>query len=82
MTRRARIEIRPVHPNSVLGEGRSPALRPHYLVLIAANGETLATSETYANRQNARRGVKAWLEAMSVVTEGVVSDYRAVEVQP
>ena len=59
-TRHARIELRPV-------QGSTKATQPHYLRLVAANGETLAHSEPYANRQNARRGADAWLAAFGDV---------------
>ena len=35
-----------------------PSARPHYLRLVAANGQVLAHSETYASRSNARRAAK------------------------
>ena len=44
-----------------------PSKRPHYLRLVAANGQVLATSEFYSTRQNARRAVKAWLYAFAEV---------------
>lgn len=59
-TRHARIELRPV-------QGSTKATQPHYLRLVAANGQVLATSETYANRQNARRAVGAWRAAFGDV---------------
>ena len=80
MTRQARIEIRPVHPKSLLGEGKTPSGRPHYLALVAANGQILATSEMYANYTNARRAVRVWLTAFSQVwefrfSEGTVREF-------
>lgn len=41
--------------------------RPHYLVLLASNGQCLATSEVYANLTNARRAVGAWTRAFRQV---------------
>lgn len=34
------------------------SLRPHYLSIVAANGETRYTSESYANKSNARRAAR------------------------
>ena len=37
----------------------------YYYVLVASNGEDLATSETYPSKQNAERGVEAAMRAAS-----------------
>ena len=80
MSRHARIEIQPVHPMSPLAEGKTPSGRPHYLRLVAANGQILATSETYANRTNARRAVASWATAFCDVTDAYpCSNPRVVE---
>ena len=78
MSRHARIEIRPV-----IGEDYdaftywwSPSKYPHYLRLVAANGQVLATSETYANRRNARRAVRAWRVAFGEVNSWSNNRYR------
>ena len=67
MSRHARIELRPAEvtsPEGLLGAiFLKPSARPHYLRLVAANGQVLAHSENYSTRQNARRAVKAWHEA-------------------
>ena len=71
MSRHARIEVRPVDDRyrreqeawGTPAPHVKPSARPHYLRLVAANGQVLATSETYANLSNARRAVKAWHEA-------------------
>ena len=62
MSRSARIEIR---PTSI--PAKSDAARPHYLRLVASNGQVLATSEVYASRRNARRAVSAWIAAFDSV---------------
>ena len=73
MSRHARIELHPVKLTcySLTTGGpctrhrpggcpdRKPSARPHYLRLVAANGQVLAHSETYASRSNARRAAKA-----------------------
>ena len=85
MTRHARIEIVPAtyrdswnKVDRPQGADRPPAKRPHYLRLVAANGETLAHSETFTTRQNARRGVKAWCAAFVQVLAAERDD-RVVE---
>ena len=76
--RTARIEIHPVDIIDL-----PPSQRPHYLRLVAANGETLAHSEAYASRSKARRGVSAWLKAFGEVwysratDPGVVHEFDA-----
>lgn len=57
-----------------------PSKRPHYLRLVAANGEILAHSENYASRRNARRAVSAWREAFFQVGGGDDPDCRPVPV--
>ena len=74
MSRNARIELHPVkltcyslttggpcnrHRPGGCPRDRKPSARPHYLRLVAANGQVLAHSETYASRSNARRAAKA-----------------------
>ena len=73
MSRNARIELHPVkltcyslttggpcnrHRPGGCPRDRKPSARPHYLRLVAANGQILAHSETYSTRANARRGAK------------------------
>ena len=92
MSRHARIELRVAHDGArmitdengrIIGwEYPSPSKRPHYLRLVAANGQVLATSEVYANRSNARRAVKAWAEAFESVCRnyyGGASEMAVVE---
>ena len=77
MTRHARIELRPADDTGLRvatsEDGQTveviipPSQRMHYLCLVAGNGQVLATSETYANRTNARRAVKSWLTAFAEV---------------
>lgn len=69
--RTARIELRPV-------EGSTKARQPHYLRLVASNGQVLATSETYSTRYNARVAVDAWVEAFFQVGGGDDPDCRPV----
>ena len=77
MSRHARIELRESTPNcwgtigghctrhgSSCPRDRRPSARPHYLRLVAANGQVLAHSETYSTRANARRAARAWRFAM------------------
>ena len=61
MTRRARIELRVAEMSYFFDPAITPkpSARPHYLRLVAANGQVLAHSETYASRSNARRAAKA-----------------------
>ena len=74
MSRNARIELHPVkltcyrlttggpcnrHRPGGCPRDRKPSARPHYLRLVAANGQILAHSETYSTRANARRAAKA-----------------------
>lgn len=71
----ARLEIVPSHPIS-RGRGgavvmaRTPSATPHYVRLVAANGTTLAHSETYSTRSNARRAARDWLRIMRDITHG------------
>lgn len=67
----AHIRVQPVHEDSVSAKDKSLSRRPHYLVLVAANGEPLATSEMLASRDGAREGIEAWLAAMQQVLNGV-----------
>ena len=75
MSRHARIEVRPVDDRyrreqeawGTPAPHVKPSARPHYLRLVAANGQVLAHSENYSTRQNARRAVKAWAEAFESV---------------
>lgn len=82
MSRHARIELHPVkltcyslttggpctrHRPGGCPRDRKPSARPHYLRLVAANGQVLAHSETYSTRANARRAVKAWTQAFAEV---------------
>ena len=64
MSRHARIEVRPIDG---LLKFEALSKHPHYLRLVAANGQVLATSEVYASRSNARRAVLAWLGAMEQI---------------
>ena len=68
MSRHARIELRPADLGWFDRGGElaalKPSARPHYLRLVAANGQVLATSETYSTRANARRAARAWRFAM------------------
>ena len=74
MTRHARIELRPADDPRTTN--LKPSARPHYLRLVAANGQVLAHSETYSTRANARRAVESWLDAMSeVVILGMHVEY-------
>ena len=74
MSRHARIELHPVkltcyslttggpctrHRPGGCPRDRKQSARPHYLRLVAANGQVLAHSEAYASRSSARRGAKA-----------------------
>ena len=61
MSRHARIELRVAEMNYFSDPAITPkpSARPHYLRLVAANGQILAHSETYSTRANARRGAKA-----------------------
>ena len=71
MSRHARIELRPADLGWYDRGGElaalKPSARPHYLRLVAANGQVLAHSETYSTRANARRAVKAWTQAFAEV---------------
>ena len=62
MSRHARIELRPADLGWFDRGGElaalKPSARPHYLRLVAANGQVLATSETYSTCANARRAAK------------------------
>ena len=65
-TRTARIEIHPARfeePDAPgvewADDAAPPSQRPHYLRLVAANGQVLAHSENYSSRSNARRAAKA-----------------------
>ena len=60
MSRHARIELLVA---DIPADGRKPSARPHYLRLVAANGQVLAHSENYSTRQNARRAIGAWTDA-------------------
>ena len=68
MSRHARIELRPADLGWFDRGGElaalKPSARPHYLRLVAANGQVLAHSETYSTRANARRAARAWRFAM------------------
>ena len=50
-----------------------PSARPHYLRLVAANGQVLAHSEAYASRSKARRAVTTWIRAFGEVWHGVAT---------
>ena len=72
MSRHARIELRPADmtwltttdtSGMTWEDARPLSKRPHYLRLVAANGQVLAHSENYSTRQNARRAVGAWTDA-------------------
>jgi hypothetical protein len=41
--------------------------RPHYLRLVAGNGQILATSEIYSTLSNARRARRAWVRAFGQI---------------
>lgn len=41
--------------------------RPHFIRIVAANGQTLAHTENYANLTNARRAVKGLVRAFAQV---------------
>ena len=80
MSRHARIELRVADLGWFDRGGElaalKPSARPHYLRLVAANGQVLAHSETYSTRANARRAVESWLDAMSeVVILGMHVEY-------
>jgi hypothetical protein len=60
--RTARIELAPAEPSPSDLELK-PSARPHFLRLVAANGEILAHSENYSSRANARRASGAWVQA-------------------
>ena len=68
MSRHARIELRVADLGWFDRGGElaalKPSARPHYLRLVAANGQVLANSETYSTRANARRAARAWRFAM------------------
>lgn len=73
MRRNATIQIRPKKWATVAERAAALSMSsawPHYLRLVAANGQVLAASEVYANRRNARRAVKAWHEAFFQVLGG------------
>ena len=72
MTRHARIEIVPSPVVYIDEDGNewpqlTPSTTPHFLRLVSANGATLAHSENYATRFNARRAAVSWLRAMDDV---------------
>ena len=82
MSRNARIELHPVkltcyslttggpctrHRPGGCPRDRKPSARPHYLRLVAANGQVLAHSETYSTRANAKRAAWAWRDAFREV---------------
>lgn len=70
----ARLEIRPVDPSN------PGANHPHTVVLVASNGEPLASSaREYSTRSNARRGVKALMSAMADVIDGYPASVREVQ---
>ena len=75
MSRHATIQVRPQTPVTEFDWSvyrDRPSEWPHYLRLVAANGQVLAHSENYANRRNARRAVKAWAEAFDdLLTDNV-----------
>lgn len=75
MTRHARIELVPVDGYP------AEHWAPHYLRLRASNSLTLAHSETYSSKSKARRGVKAWLDAMTQVVFGQDAEGFVVEVE-
>jgi len=60
--RTARIELAPADVLYAFSTPK-PSARPHFLRLVAANGETLAHSENYSTRANARRASLAWVAA-------------------
>ena len=65
MSRHARIELREADAYWFTDAIKpKPSARPHYLRLVAANGQILAHSETYSTRANARRAARAWRFAM------------------
>lgn len=65
----ARIALQPAYVEGY--DDVKPSKRPHYLTLVSSNGETLATSELYATRGNARRAAEDWLAAFRAVSEAV-----------
>lgn len=71
MSRHARIQLRPADLGWFDRGGElaalKPSARPHYLRLVAANGQVLAHSETYSTRANAKRAAWAWREAFREV---------------
>lgn len=69
MTRTARIEIVPADITEGTTTRTARATEAHYLRLIAANGEPLATSELLSTRSNARRAATSWLRAMRQVAD-------------
>lgn len=44
--------------------------QPYYFTLVASNGETIATSEMYASKQGAKKGIE------SVQKNGPTTDIR------
>ena len=71
MSRHARIELRVADLGWFDRGGElaalKPSARPHYLRLVAANGQVLAHSETYSTRANAKRAAWAWRDAFREV---------------
>lgn len=65
----AHIKIHPAHPDSLSAQGKTLKQTPHYLTLVAANGQVLATSEMYDDKDNAETAVTDWLLAMSQVVD-------------
>ena len=43
----------------VIKTSHKETLQPYYFVLCASNGEIIATSEMYASKQNAQKGIRS-----------------------
>ena len=61
--RTARIELAEATVSATTALLIAPSERPHFLRLVAANGEAIAHSEFYSTRSNARRASHAWVAA-------------------
>jgi hypothetical protein len=73
MSRRAHVEVCEADLSNVVDiwfHGDVPSAlsqRPHYLRLVAGNGQILATSEIYSTLSNARRARRAWVRAFGQI---------------
>lgn len=73
----AHIEIR--ETDTDWGDATPPPMveRPHYLLLVASNGEPLAHSENYPTPDGAREGEAAWLRAFSQIVSALLLEVTA-----